>query len=64
MKGSPKMTSLNIMCKTHTPLESAISFHNDVAYTLCVECDTNIHSFYIDAESDRLGRWSEWACDK
>jgi hypothetical protein len=58
------MNSTIIKCVKHTPLESAISFHNDYAYTLCVECDTNIHSFYIDAESDRLGRWSNWYSDK
>ena len=58
------MNSTITKCAKHTPLESAISFHNDYAYTLCVECDTNIHSFYIDAESDRLGRWSNWYGDK
>jgi hypothetical protein len=57
------MNSTIIKCVKHTPLESAISFHNDSAYTLCTECDTNIHSFYIDAESDRLGRWSKWYGD-
>jgi hypothetical protein len=54
------MNSTITQCVKHTPLESAISFHNDVRYTLCVECDSNIDSFWIDAEDDRLGRWSNW----
>ena len=58
------MTTLIKECVKHTPLESAISFHNDVAYTLCTECEINIHSFYIDPEDDRLGRWSNWYGDK
>lgn len=46
---------------THTPLVSAISTHNEIAYTICVECDQNIESFYIEFDNDRLGRWSKWA---
>ena len=44
----------------HTPLESAISTYKEIAYTICVECDQNIESFYIDFDEDRLGRWSKW----
>jgi hypothetical protein len=52
------------VCKTHVPNNSAKSFHNDVCYTFCEECENNIESFYIDAESDRLGRWSNWSVSK
>ena len=56
------MTTLEMnKIHTHTPLVSAISTHNEVAYTICVECDQNIESFYIDFDNDRLGRWSKWA---
>ena len=55
------MTTLTInKIHTHTPLVSAISIVDEVAYTLCVECDQNIESFYIDFDNDRLGRWSYW----
>lgn len=45
----------------HTPHEESISYHNDTAYTFCEVCEQNIDSFYIDAEPDRLGRWSSWS---
>jgi hypothetical protein len=55
------MTTLEMnKVHTHTPLVSAISTHNEIAYTICVECDQNIESFYIDFDNDRLGRWSKW----
>jgi hypothetical protein len=56
------MTTLEMnKIHTHTPLVSAISTHNEIAYTICVECDQNIESFYIEFDNDRLGRWSKWA---
>ena len=55
------MNSTITLCKMHTPLEIAISYHNDSAYSLCIECDSNIESFYIDSEDDRSGRWSAWS---
>ena len=60
------MTTLTIneVCKTHTPNKSAKSFHNDTCYTFCEVCEQNIESFYIDAESDRLGGWSKWEVSK
>ena len=45
---------------THTPLVSAISTHDEIAYTICIECDQNIESFYIEWDEDRGGRWSKW----
>lgn len=44
----------------HTPLVSAISTHDEIAYTICIECDQNIESFYIEWDEDRGGRWSKW----
>jgi hypothetical protein len=59
------MTTLTInKIHTHTPFKSAISIVDEVAYTLCVECDQNIECFYIDFDSDRLGRWSKWEVSK
>lgn len=55
------MTTLEMnKIHTHTPFESAVSIVDEVAYTFCVECEQNIESFYIDFDSDRLGRWSKW----
>ena len=45
---------------THTPLVSAISVVDEVAYTFCTDCEQNIERFYIDFDEDRLGRWSKW----
>jgi hypothetical protein len=56
------MTSLtiNAICVSHKPNKKAISYHNDVAYTFCEECENNIESFYIEYDSDRLSMWSDW----
>ena len=60
------MTSLtiNAICVSHKPNKKAISYHNDVAYTFCKECENNIESFYIEFDSDRLSMWSDWKVSK
>lgn len=56
------MTTLtnNAICVSHKPFKPAVEFHNDVAYTFCMECENNIESWYMDYDSDRLNGWSEW----
>ena len=58
------MITLNKQCEKHTPHTEAITeiSHNFGAdqYTFCEECEQNVSRFWLDEESDRLGRWSKW----
>ena len=62
------MITLNKECVKHSPSTEAISeisrnFGVD-HYTFCEECEQNISRFWLDEESDRLGRWSKWGVTK
>jgi len=54
------MTTLNQVCKTHTPNKSAISIVDDMRYTFCEDCEQNIESWYDDTDYERLPMWRDW----
>jgi hypothetical protein len=58
------MTSLNTMCKEHTPFVPAISIVEDMRYTFCEECENNIESWYDDTDDERLPMWRDWKVSK
>ena len=59
-----KMTSLNTMCKTHTPFVPAISEVGDDQFTFCTECENNIERWYNDTDPERLPMWTDWKVSK
>lgn len=54
------MTTLNTICKEHTPLVPAISEIGDEQFTLCIICDSNIERYYYDGDPERLPEWTDW----
>ena len=57
------MNSLkNKVCK-HTPNKNAISIVEDMKYTFCENCESNIYSHYIE-DSELLSYWSSWKVGK
>ena len=58
------MTSLNTMCKTHTPFVPAISEVGDDQFTFCTECENNIERWYNDTDPERLPMWTDWKVSK
>jgi len=53
-------TTTNATCVSHKAHKESISYHNDIAYTFCENCEQNIESWYMDYDSDRLSGWSSW----
>ena len=58
------MTSLNTMCKEHTPNVLAISNVGDSQFTFCESCENNIDRFWLEFDGDRLDMWSDWSVTK
>ena len=53
---------INKVCK-HTPNQIAISIHEDMKYTFCENCESNIYSHYIE-DNDIMSYWSSWKVGK
>ena len=58
------MTTLNTLCKDHSPMVSAISEVGDNQYTFCMDCENNIERWYNDTDPERLPMWSDWKVSK
>ena len=58
------MTTLNTLCKDHSPMVSAISNVGDEQFTFCVDCEQNIERWYNDTDPERLPMWTEWKVSK
>jgi hypothetical protein len=58
------MTTLNTLCKDHTPMVSAISEIGDEQFTFCVDCEQNIERWYNDTDPERLPMWTDWKVSK
>ena len=58
------MTSLNTMCKEHTPFVPASSEIGDEQFTFCTECENNISRYYGDFDPERLPMWTDWYVTK
>ncbi len=54
------MTTLNTLCKDHTPMVSAISEIGDDQFTFCMDCEQNIERWYNDTDPERLPMWTDW----
>jgi hypothetical protein len=54
------MTTLNTMCREHTPNKSAISNVGDEQFTFCENCENNIERWYDDTDPERLPMWTDW----
>ena len=50
--------------KGHTPHMESISHVDDTRYTFCEVCETNIESWYIYDDYDRLPFWTKWNTTK
>ena len=53
---------INKVCK-HTPNKNAISIVEDMKYTFCENCESNIYSHYIE-DNDLMSYWSSWKVGK
>jgi len=58
------MTTLNTLCKDHTPMVSAISEIGDDQFTFCMDCEQNIERWYNDTDPERLPMWTDWKVSK
>jgi hypothetical protein len=58
------MTTLNTLCKDHSPMVSAISNVGDEQFTFCVDCEQNIERWYNDTDPERLPMWTDWKVSK
>jgi len=58
------MTTLNTLCKDHSPMVSAISNVGDEQFTFCVDCEQNIERWYDDTDPERLPMWTDWKVSK
>ena len=58
------MTTLNTMCREHTPNKSAISNVGDEQFTFCENCENNIERWYDDTDPERLPMWTDWYLTK
>ena len=54
------MTTLNTLCKDHSPLVSAISEVGDNQYTFCIDCENNIERYYYDSDPEQFPTWTDW----
>ena len=59
-----QMTTLNTLCKDHTPMVSAISNVGDEQFTFCVDCEQNIERYYYDSDPEQLPMWTDWYVSK
>ena len=59
-----QMTTLNTLCKDHSPMVSAISNVGDEQFTFCVDCEQNIERWYDDTDPERLPMWTDWYVSK
>jgi hypothetical protein len=58
------MTTLNTLCKDHSPMVSAISNVGDEQFTFCINCEQNIERWYDDTDPERLPMWTDWYVSK
>jgi hypothetical protein len=58
------MTTVNTLCKDHSPMVSAISEIGDDQFTFCMDCEQNIERWYDDTDPERLPMWSDWKVSK
>jgi hypothetical protein len=58
------MTTLNTLCKDHTPMVSAISEVGDNQYTFCMDCENNIERYYYDSDPEQFPMWTDWKVSK
>jgi hypothetical protein len=58
------MTTLNTLCKDHSPMVSAISEIGDDQFTFCMDCEQNIERWYNDTDPERLPMWTDWKVSK
>ena len=58
------MTTLNTLCKDHTPMVSAISNVGDEQFTFCVDCEQNIERYYYDSDPEQFPMWTDWKVSK
>jgi hypothetical protein len=58
------MTTLNTMCKEHSPFVPAISMVGDEQFTFCSDCEQNIERWYNDTDPERLPMWTDWKVSK
>jgi hypothetical protein len=58
------MTTVNTLCKDHTPMVSAISEIGDDQFTFCMDCENNIERWYDDTDPERLPMWTDWKVSK
>jgi hypothetical protein len=54
------MTTLNTLCKEHSPMLSAISEIADTQYTFCMDCENNIERYYYDSDPEQFPMWLDW----
>jgi hypothetical protein len=54
------MTTLNTLCKDHSPMVSAISEVGDNQYTFCIDCENNIERYYYDSDPEQFPTWTDW----
>jgi hypothetical protein len=50
-------------CVKHVPNMLAVSIYEDMKYTFCENCESNIYSHYIE-DSELLSYWSSWKVGK
>ena len=58
------MTTLNTVCKEHTPNKIAISMVGDEQFTFCEVCEQNIERWYDDSDPERLPMWRDWVVSR
>ena len=47
--------------KNHQVLENTIVIKGEDRFAEC-SCGGVLDAFWLDAEDDRVGRWSKWSC--
>ena len=47
--------------KNHQIVENSITIKGDDRFAKC-SCGGDLSAFWLDAEDDRVGRWSKWSC--
>jgi hypothetical protein len=58
------MTTLNTLCKEHSPMLSAISEIADTQYTFCMNCENNVERYYYDSDPEQFPMWTDWYVSK
>jgi hypothetical protein len=54
------MTTLNTVCKEHTPNKIGISEYQDTQFTFCENCEQNIERYYYDSDPEQFPTWTDW----